>query len=34
MNNDSLFPEEVDMYAPYIIRESLNNCIAHQDYEL
>ena len=34
MNNDSLFPEEVDMYDPYIIRESLNNCIAHQDYEL
>jgi len=34
MNNDSLFPEEVDMYEPYIIRESLNNCIAHQDYEL
>lgn len=34
MNEDSLFPEEVDMYEPYVIRESLNNCIAHQDYEL
>lgn len=30
----SLFPEEVDSYDPYIIREALNNCIAHQDYSL
>ena len=30
----TLFPEEVDMYAPYAIREALNNCIAHQDYSL
>lgn len=30
----SLFPDEVDSYEPYIIRESLNNCIAHQDYTL
>ena len=29
---DSLFPEEVDKYDPYVIREALNNCIAHQDY--
>jgi ATP-dependent DNA helicase RecG len=29
-----LFPEEVDKYEPYIIREALNNCIAHQDYVL
>ena len=28
----SLFPDEVDSYDPYIIREALNNCIAHQDY--
>lgn len=28
----SLFPEEVDKYEPYVIREALNNCIAHQDY--
>jgi ATP-dependent DNA helicase RecG len=30
----SLFPEEVDQFDPYIIREALNNCIAHQDYTL
>ncbi len=30
----SLFPQEVDSYDPYIIREALNNCIAHQDYTM
>lgn len=30
----TLFPEEVLQYDPYIIREALNNCIAHQDYTL
>ena len=30
----SLFPEEVEQFDPYIIREALNNCIAHQDYSL
>jgi len=30
----SLFPEEIDQYDPYTIREALNNCIAHQDYTL
>ncbi len=30
----TLFPDEVDSYDPYIIREALNNCIAHQDYNL
>lgn len=30
----TLFPDEVDQYEPYIIREALNNCIAHQDYSL
>jgi len=30
----TLFPDEVDQYDPYIIREALNNCIAHQDYRL
>lgn len=30
----SLFPEEVAKFEPYIIREALNNCIAHQDYTL
>lgn len=34
MNSWSLFPDEVDKYEPYIIREALNNCIAHQDYTL
>lgn len=28
----TLFPEEVDQYDPFTIREALNNCIAHQDY--
>lgn len=28
----TLFPDEVDQYEPYSIREALNNCIAHQDY--
>ncbi|PRD48528.1 RNA-binding domain-containing protein [Sphingobacterium haloxyli] len=31
---NTLFPEEVDQYDPYIIREALNNCIAHQDYTM
>lgn len=34
MTQGTLFPEEVDQYDPYIIREALNNAIAHQDYEL
>lgn len=34
MKGGTLFPEEVDQYDPYIIREALNNAIAHQDYEL
>ncbi|HIP13316.1 MAG TPA: transcriptional regulator, partial [Arcobacter sp.] len=34
MKGDSLFPEEVDSYDPFIIREALNNCIAHQDYTM
>lgn len=28
----TLFPEEVDTYEPYVIREAINNAIAHQDY--
>lgn len=32
LQDGSLFPEEVDQFDPYIIREALNNCIAHQDY--
>ncbi len=34
LKQESLFPDEVDQYEPYTIREALNNCIAHQDYEL
>ena len=34
IKSGTLFPEEVDQYDPYIIREALHNCIAHQDYTL
>ena len=34
MKEGTLFPDEVDQFDPYIIREALNNCIAHQDYTL
>jgi ATP-dependent DNA helicase RecG len=34
MPDGTLFPEEVDQYDAYIVREGLNNCIAHQDYTL
>lgn len=34
ITSNTLFPDEVDQYDPYIIRESLHNCIAHQDYRL
>lgn len=34
IKSDTLFPDEVEQYDPYIIRESLHNCIAHQDYSL
>lgn len=30
----SLFPTAVLQYEPWVIREALHNCIAHQDYEL
>jgi len=30
--NDTLFPMEVTKYDTWVIRELLNNCIAHQDY--
>jgi ATP-dependent DNA helicase RecG len=32
--DNSLFPKELSQYVPYIIREILHNCIAHQDYEM
>jgi ATP-dependent DNA helicase RecG len=34
IQDGSLFPDEVEQFDPFIIRESLNNCIAHQDYTL
>jgi len=33
-NGESLFPVEIMQYDPEIIRELLNNCIAHQDYSM
>ena len=30
--NASLFPTEITQYDPWVIRETLHNCIAHQDY--
>ncbi|MFV8325612.1 ATP-binding protein [Flavobacterium sp. ZS1P14] len=32
LRDGTLFPDEVLRYDPFIIRESLNNAIAHQDY--
>jgi len=29
---ETLFPLEVTQYDPWVIREALHNCIAHQDY--
>jgi len=34
IKSGTLFPDEVEQYDPYIIREALHNCIAHQDYSL
>src|SRR5690606_37123018 len=34
LQEGSLFPDEVNQFEPYTIREALNNCIAHQDYTL
>jgi ATP-dependent DNA helicase RecG len=28
----SLFPTEISQYDPWVIRETLHNCIAHEDY--
>jgi len=30
----TLFPHEVTQYDPWVIRETLHNCIAHQDYAM
>jgi len=32
VNDNSLFPKEVTHYDKWVIRELLQNCIAHQDY--
>lgn len=34
LQEGSIFPEEVSQFDAYIIREALNNCVAHQDYTL
>lgn len=34
ISDTTLFPYEVDKYDNYILRELINNCIAHQDYRL
>lgn len=34
IQDGTLFPEEVLRFDPFIIRESLNNCIVHQDYSV
>ncbi|MBV5340842.1 MAG: putative DNA binding domain-containing protein [Deltaproteobacteria bacterium] len=30
----TLFPQEISQYDPWVVREGLHNCIAHQDYGL
>ena len=30
----TLFPQEVTQYDPWVMRETLHNCIAHQDYTM
>ena len=30
--NGTLFPKEASQYDPWVLREMLHNCIAHQDY--
>lgn len=34
LKEGTLFPDELDQYEPFVIREAINNCIAHQDYTL
>ena len=34
MPDGTLFPTPVSQYDPWVIREALHNCIAHQDYGL
>ncbi|MDC7951000.1 putative DNA binding domain-containing protein [Methanomassiliicoccaceae archaeon COG_1] len=30
----TLFPDRMDTYEPAMLREALNNCVAHQDYRM
>ena len=32
ISGDTLFPDEVNQYETFAMREALHNCIAHQDY--
>lgn len=34
VNDNTLFPNEVDQYDNYILRELINNYIVHQNYKL
>ena len=34
MPSGTLFPMEIKKYDPWVVREALHNCIAHQDYSL
>ena len=34
VNDNTLFPNEVDQYDNYILRELINNCVVHQNYKL
>ena len=34
MPSGTLFPIEISQYDPWVLREALHNCIAHQDYNL
>lgn len=34
VNDNTLFPNEIDKYDNYILRELINNCVVHQDYRL
>lgn len=34
MRGGTIFPDEIEQYEPYVIREAINNAIAHQDYSL
>jgi ATP-dependent DNA helicase RecG len=33
MRSESIFPDELDTYEPFVIREAINNAVAHQNFE-